>query len=64
MFMRAAVMMHTVCLQRQDTFDGSMSISIVLILSTYECLLVFLVVHQVSLLRLIKYILSYLILSS
>ena len=23
MFMRAAVMMHTVCLQRQDTFDGS-----------------------------------------
>ena len=23
MFMRAAVMMHTVCLQRQETFDGS-----------------------------------------
>ena len=23
MFMQAAVMMHTVCLQRQDTFDGS-----------------------------------------
>ena len=30
---------------------------------SYECLLVFLVVLQVSLLRLIKYILSYLILS-
>ena len=23
MFMRAAVMMHTVCLQRHETFDGS-----------------------------------------
>ena len=32
------------------------SISVILILSTYECLLVFLVVLQVSLLRLIKYI--------
>ena len=31
-------------------------------MATYECLLVFLVVLQVSLLRLIKYILSYLIL--
>ena len=38
-------------------------LSIVLILATYECLLVFLVVLQVALLRLIKYILSYLILS-
>ena len=46
----------------RPTRVDDLSISIVLILSTYECLLVFLVVLQVSLLRLIKYILSYLIL--
>ena len=45
------------------TMEQCPTVQHMLILATYECLLVFLVVLQVSLLRLIKYILSYLILS-